>query len=124
VPTDELDCAIYIDVPSEDDLMALLLAELPDARRDAGFIDAAGIALHVDRNDEADAVRRTEFPDGFLYFSHRVEAYADSPPAADLVTRLLERLWSEGWPAVAACDYEEKLPHAGGYKADQVPWPD
>ena len=68
-------------------------------------------------------MRRTEVPDGALFLAHRVEVYADSPPAADLVTRLIDRRRSEGWPAVAASDYEEKLPHAGRYKADQVPWP-
>jgi hypothetical protein len=111
VSRDELDCAIYVDAPSEDVLTPLL----PD--------DPPGAELYVDASDEADPAQRTAFPDGFLAFSHRVEVFADAPPAVDLVTGMLERLWAAGLPAVAACDYEDRLPHGGGYGSRDVPWP-
>jgi hypothetical protein len=107
----ELDCAVHVEAP---DTAALeeLLAALP----------APGVELYVDENDEADE-RRSDFPDGFLHFSHVVEVYADGGPAIAYVTRLLEALWARGWAAVAASDYEQELPRAGGYKARDVPWP-
>ena len=47
----------------------------------------------------------------------------NTPSRYALVDRLLNRLWSQGLPAVAACDYENELPRAGGYNNRSVPWP-
>ena len=40
-----------------------------------------------------------------------------------LVARLLQLLWENGIPAVAAADYEDELPEGGGGKSRAVPWP-
>jgi hypothetical protein len=120
--SDELDCAIYVDAPDPPELFELLLGATGGAR-DGSTIEAPGAELYVDDNDEADAGRRSEFPDGFLFFSNRVEVYPETPTAVALVTALLEALWARGWPAVAACDYEDELPYGGGYKSPEVPWP-
>jgi hypothetical protein len=77
-----------------------------------------GTRLYIDRNDEHDEARAREFPDGFLYFCYTIEA-GPQP----LVARLLRLLWDAGIPAVAACDYEDELPEAGGYKSRGIPWP-
>jgi hypothetical protein len=123
VTGNDLDCTIYVDAPSGEEIVELLV-ELTGGRADRfGTVEAPGVALDVDGNDEADAGRRSEFPDGFLFFSNRVELYSETPPAVALVTELLEALWARGWPAVAACDYEDELPHGGGYKSASVPWP-
>lgn len=123
MPGDELDCAIHVDAPSKEALVALLLDAVPDARRERNTIEAPGVELYVEDNDEADTTRRTAFPDGFLHFSHAVELYADAPPAVALTGGLLERLWAAGWPAVASCDYEDQLPRGGGYGSPDLPWP-
>lgn len=123
MPGDEPDCMIRVDAGARDELLALLLAALPGARQERNTIEAPGVELYVDDNDETDATRRAEFPDGFLYFSHVVEVYADATPAIALTRKLLERLWAAGRPAVASCDYEDELPHRGGYRSRDVPWP-
>jgi hypothetical protein len=122
VTVDELDCAIYVDAPDREALLARVL-ETTGGTRAGTTVELDGHELDVDDNDEADPVRRTPFPDGFLHFAQRVEVYAAAPPAAALVTRLLDAFWGAGWPAVAACDYEQDLPHGGGYRSDAVPWP-
>ena len=122
VRSEELDCAIYVEAPGRDALLALAL-ELTGGRLEGATIEAADVELHIDDNDEADRSRAGETPDGFLWFSNRVEVFTDEPPATGPVTRLLERFWSCGWPAVAACDYEDELPRRGGYKSPDVPWP-
>jgi hypothetical protein len=111
---DEVDCAIYVDAPGVEPLMELLV-ELTGGRRDRGWtVEAPGLALYVDRNDEADAALRSTPVEGFLYFAFELEVYAHERPATALVTRLLEELWARGWPAVAACEYEDELPDRGG----------
>lgn len=115
-------CAIYVDAPGRPALVELL-SEVTGGRYEHWTIEAPGIDLHVDGNDEADAERSTAFPDGFLFFTHKVEADVDAGSAVAVVTRMLEALWARGWPAVAACEFEDELPCGGGYKSPDVPWP-
>jgi hypothetical protein len=122
VSTDDLDTAIYVDGPDSEAVLARVL-DIAGGTREGATIEAPAHELYVDANDEADSLRRAEFPDGFLHFAHRVEVFADEPPATALVTRLLEAFWAAGWPAVASSDYEEDLPHGGGYRSRDVPWP-
>lgn len=68
-----------------------------------------------------------DFPDGFLYFSHRIEVFPNKLVSLEnqikLVSIILQSLWDKGIPAVASCDYENKLPFSGGYNQPQLPWP-
>ena len=119
---DELDAAIYVDAPDREALLARV-AEVTGGARDGATVEAPGHALDVDANDEADPAAAAAFPDGFLHFAQRVEVYAGAPPATALVAALLEAFWAAGWPAVAASDYEDELPHGGGYGVRPLPWP-
>jgi hypothetical protein len=101
---DPIDCIVYVSHPASD-FEAWLERELL-------------VRFVVERADERDPVRAREWPDGFLYFPHHVEA---GPKRA--VERLLPLLWDRGIPAVAACDYEHELPENGGYKSRSIPWP-
>ena len=117
-----MDSAIYVDAPDREAVLARV-HDVAGGTREGATIEAPGHELYVDENDEADPVRRTEFPDGFLHFGQRVEVYPDAPPATDLVARLLASFWAAGWPAVATSDHEDELPHGGGYRSRDVPWP-
>jgi hypothetical protein len=118
---DEVDCAIYVEAPDRRALVALV-AELSGGRAlDDARVTAPGLYLYVDRNDEADAALRTTPDEGFLYFAFELEVYAHERPATALVTRLLEELWARGWPAVAACEYEDELPDRGGRRWRAAP---
>jgi hypothetical protein len=119
---DEMDCEIYVDGPDREGLTARIL-EITGGTRDGRHVNAGDHELYVDENDEADPARAAAFPDGFLHFALNVEVYPTSPPAIALVTLLLETFWAAGWAAVAACDYETDLPHGGGYRSRDVPWP-
>jgi hypothetical protein len=82
--------------------------------------------IEIRNNPDADPVRARAFPDGFLFFRHALEL--DPFPATrpedwvSLVGNLLRFLWSQGWPAVAACDDEDRLPFGGRYNNRSVPW--
>ena len=81
-------------------------------------VDGLNFAIDVMRNEDFNATRRKE-PDGFLYFRYYldVDAVPRQPRAAQvaLVAQILQCLWAQGWAAVAACDFEDALPHRGGY---------
>jgi hypothetical protein len=127
--SDDLDCKVYIaDGAPRANLAAALAGAL------AGTVDGplhdtvrtSDALLDIVANDEFDARRQRDFPDGFLYFRYAIEVYprADAPHEVvrQLVARLLEYAWVRGIAAVAACDYEDELPFGGGYKSPAVPW--
>ena len=66
------------------------------------------------------------FPDGFLHFPYIIEYYKSEKVFDDKDINnsrtILETLWEKNIPAIAASDYEEKLPENGGYKSKKVPW--
>ncbi len=126
---DKLDCAIYLQPPSDVglDRVASTVAETLGARTQKGLGDVTVILSHgqidVRTNAEFDPGRVKEFPDGFLNFRFMLEFFAAPPRSEDQLTNvggLLSRFWSLGWPAVAACDYEDQLPRRGGYKDRDV----
>lgn len=56
--------------------------------------------------------------DDFILWPTIVDVYADEEEGqraiVGVVAELLRRMWDAGVPAVAACDFEDELPWAGG----------
>jgi hypothetical protein len=131
VPDDEvdlsmLDCKIYVDgAPSTTGLIRWIANAVGGTPTDDSA-RAPGLEMIVEENDEADSRAKMDKKRGFLFFDHFVEVYF--APVADLdhrvaeVSKVLDHLWGLGRPAVAACDYEDKLPRRAG-TADPAPWP-
>ncbi|NDJ60437.1 MAG: hypothetical protein GYB67_04885 [Chloroflexi bacterium] len=119
---DPPDCQIYADADIAEQEVFGLLAETLFS---AAAVDAPGEAALAD-NPDYDSNRRKRFPDGFIYFRYRIDIYSDDQPVAvkaGYVGRLLESFWEQGFPAVAVCAYEDRLPERGGYQSQTIPWP-
>ncbi len=90
-------------------------------------VTAGDFEISVIESDDFDADLGVEFPGGFVYFRHQLEVDfvegVELEHAVQSVARLLEGLWAQGWAAIAMCDYEDRLPNAGGYSSRAVPWP-
>ncbi|MDQ0917060.1 1,4-dihydroxy-6-naphthoate synthase [Paenibacillus sp. V4I5] len=75
--------------------------------------------LSLIKNDDFDAIKRLDFPDGFLFSRYYLEVEPNEKfnPHSYVasISLLLECLWTKGFKAVAACDFEELLPRKGGY---------
>ena len=118
------DCQIFVDADvAETELIGIIMRLLLATPGDG----PPRCEAEVVRNPDYDPARRRRFPDGFIYFRYFIDLYSDDDLSlagrAALVTAVLERLWDDGFPAVAACGYESRLPHGGGYKSRAVPWP-
>ncbi|HEV7465410.1 MAG TPA: hypothetical protein VGP96_03865 [Candidatus Dormibacteraeota bacterium] len=126
--SDVMDATVFVDGPVDLSGLVADLAALVNGSVDGCWVIADNVHLLVDENDEVDPARRAVRPNGFLYFSLFVEVYF--PPSrpvgerARLVGRVLTHLWSRGIAAVAACDYEDALPHGGGAGDRSLPWPE
>ena len=115
------DCKVFVDADVSETELISLTAPLLFAPEDDISLD-----VEVLKNEDYDLKRRRQFPDGFIYFRYTLDLYmSDALPArkAAIVTRLIETLWEWGFPAVAACAFEDRLPERGGYKSRAVAWP-
>jgi hypothetical protein len=74
------------------------------------------LSMDVRTNPDVD----TGVRDDFVRWPVLIEAEAEDPssrnPMVEVVARMLEALWKAGNPAVAACDFEDELPWAGGIR--------
>lgn len=120
----DLYCKIFIDsTASRNDLVndvALLFsgtAERATVYTQLGDID-------VRENKDFDEELRSDADDGFLHYRFFVDV--DPKPARGLdgavllISKMLEHFWSNGFRAVASCDYEDSLPNNGGYKMEST----
>lgn len=126
----ELDCNIFVETEQSPEWLAALLASsFSESLADGpiGWTVRTHIGeIEVRRNKEADKDRARSRADGFLYFDYTLELYPFSHTThADrvlLVASILNLLWAQDLPAVAACDYEDELPYSGGYNVHPAPW--
>lgn len=122
----QLYCKVFVDADdiSQAELHSRLIRCLGDRVKRVGqrSIEGSLFAIDVMRNEDFEAIRRKE-PDGFVYFRYYldVDAVPGQQQSAQiaLVARILECLWTQGYAAVAAADFEDELPHRGGYKPDR-----
>jgi hypothetical protein len=82
--------------------------------------------IDIEKNNDFSEEKSKEFPDGFMYFPFIISYYNNSNLYTDEDVNnskiIIEKLWKNNIPAIAASDYEDKLPENGGYKSKNVPW--
>src|ERR1700687_2877166 len=122
--SDVLDCAVYVDSekPTMEgaDIVGGALGGSVRSRGATSEVRLPIAEMEVRRNQHANLELAQQFPDGFLHFRCVIEIYFSPDCLAEeriaLASKVLEVLWSLSLPAVAACDFEDKLPRGGGYK--------
>jgi hypothetical protein len=127
----ELGCKIFLEAGVARPGLIDLLAEGANTQVSSGptsFLIRNEIGeLELRRNDDRDEASAREYPDGFLHFRSVIEFYPRPTERREdevnYIASLLDRLWSSGLPAVASCNYEDALPHRGGYRDPSLPWP-
>ncbi len=114
------DCKIFINADvSQTELIGMTAPALfaPE--------DDLSLQVEVVKNEDYDSNRCRQFPDGFIYFRYLLDLYISDAAIeckAAVISRLLTQLWDWGYPAVAACAFEDRLPERGGYKSHAIPW--
>lgn len=119
-------CQIYVDSPygnNKRKLVEQIAALLGGtvAKSDETDVSAKGFEyITVMPNFDAGAAPPDSPPsDAFLFYSHIIEIDGSNLKTLKAgIGKLLEGLWAAHIPAVAACDYEDDLPEAGGYHAE------
>lgn len=120
--------SLYVDSNLDRKLLTTELKKtLNEAIEDRFDIESPQGEISVRKNDAFNEEMRKDEEDGFLYYRYLLEVEPEEElgkeNATQFVSRILEYLWSQNYPAVASCDYEELLPNKGGYKSPNVPKP-
>ena len=116
----DLRCKVFVDADvARNALVGMIAHTLGGTVVQRDIVEAGGAEIYVDDNEDFRSISLRASDAQFLYYRYYLDI---SPcPGQDLgaqikvVTRLLEYLWSQGFSAVAASDYEEDLPRRGGY---------
>ena len=120
-------CRIYADCEKNTIQTALAcIADCLNATQSENHIEFNGITVDVRNNDEYDARKKCEFPDGFLYFKFLIELefpVESYSYAVDSISKLLYEFWGRRMPAIASCPFEKDLPKKGGFGDQSLPWP-
>jgi hypothetical protein len=113
-------CKIFLDCDINQDQLIQLIATLIDGQAEFKTVSNDHCEIDVEKNEDFHDIQRHDYPDGFLYYSYHldIEPYEEVIFSSYLavIANLLEQIWSKGYQAVAACDFEEDLPRKGGYK--------
>jgi len=123
---EDLDCIIYTEASR--DTLVKILHEL-SFEEDNGCFQKNHNEIIIFKNYDRNPEKRSEFPDGFLYFQLYLEISCDESSQikiddqASFISLILKEFWSKNIPAVASCDYEHLLANNGGYKSKEIPWP-
>lgn len=76
----------------------------------------------VEVRSNEDSAGDGSFSEDFLFWPVLVECeledHSSLPTLTDQVTRLLRAFWEASLPAIAACDFEDRLPWGGGIRRD------
>jgi hypothetical protein len=121
-------CRIYTTGNEINELLMLefLSSTLEIPISDSIYLEDKSFSISIHTNDDYNCEKEKDFPDGFLYFKLLIEIdFLESVATelvADVTGKILKYLWTNNYPAVASCAYEEILIEKGGYNNTNLPW--
>lgn len=115
----DLFCKIFIDTDIGREEVVSFVSESLDGILERWSVSNTYCNLDLLKNDDFNETKRTQRPDGFLFSRYYLEIEpneeVESSPYISCISELLTKLWTGGYQAIAACDFEEVLPRKGGY---------
>lgn len=111
-------CSVQIDTDIDPPPLMAVIEEGLQAKADGHTLTTDAVVVELEGpwprrlGYEAETGERT-FP-----YTARLEGHLESPldAVASAVSALLHALWNRGIPAIALCDYDDRLPDGGGFE--------
>ena len=114
-------CKIFINSLITMEQLSNQISELLNFKLVRNSIESDFFSIDFFKNKEFDEEKAKEFPDGFLYFPYflDVDIVDESREAEykEIIKKIMFYLWSEECQLVVSSDFEDELPHKGGYKS-------
>jgi hypothetical protein len=119
-------CGLFLDSSEEESLLVSEVAKLFNNEPERNYIHSSECDISILENDDFDEQRRTNPEDGFLFYRYKLEVEPNTElgekNAIAVVSKLLKFFWSQSYPAVAACGYEDALPNKGKLIPENHSW--
>lgn len=120
-------CGLYVDASESEEVFAKGLANFLRLVTDKwNDIKSSEVSINILQNDDFDINERTDAENGFLFYRYKLEIEPNEElgqqNAVKFVSKILEYLWSKGYPATAACGYEDNLPNKGKLIPENQIW--
>lgn len=114
----DLYCKLLVDTDEDRVILTTFVADQIFGQIDRWSVSNPLVHMNVRKNEDFDPEMRNNPEDGYLYarFYLEMEPTETSDPEAyvKMIGKLLEKLWGEGFKAVAVCEFAERLPRQGG----------
>lgn len=117
---DTINCCVYTGKATPEAVESLLSRHFSFVPR-KDLMKVGSHMVEVRRSDEKWAEEEQVV---FMQWPVHVELYGDHDDPSgftELTATVLKLLWGQGYPAVAACDFEDELPWSGGGKSPVMP---
>ncbi len=119
-------CSINVDAEIKEADLAQKLAHLFGTTPDGNYVDTDNGTIGILTNDDFDSELRKDSKRGFIYYNIQLEVEPKvelgEENAVHFVSKILKYLWSEDYPATAACAYEDALPNKGKLIPENHSW--
>lgn len=114
-------CKVYVDSQAKKGQLLDLLARMISGTIKMRTLSSPDLQIDLVVNEDFDEAKRLSKQDQFLFYRYYLDVEPTEGVALEQYVRsvgvLLEGLWQSGCKAVAACDFESKLPRSGGYNS-------
>ncbi|MFF7879422.1 hypothetical protein ACFZDJ_06330 [Streptomyces sp. NPDC007896] len=110
-----LDCSIYIDSDNREAILRCVAHSLGGSIEASDMVRASAVKAYVAHNDyEIDSANRSDFVAWPSVVECEQASGASAEAFVNAIGECLSALWHAGFRAVAACEFEDRLPHSGG----------
>ena len=114
-------CQVFVDSQAEKGQLLDLLARITSGSINMETVSSPELQIDLEDNEDSDEAKRLSKQDQFLLYRYYLDVEPTEAVALEQYVQsvggLLEGLWQSGCKAVAACDFESKLPRRGGYNS-------
>ena len=111
---EDLYCKVFVDAPLDAQELARLISLRVGEALPWNTVRTDNLELEVRNNDDFLPAQKRKHRDDFVYYRLYLDIDPVSGTARDKyvneVADLLQWLWGQAFPAVAACDFEDELP--------------
>jgi hypothetical protein len=111
----DLDCSIYVDSENREGVLESVMRSVRGRIELHGVVVSQSMRLRAAHNDyETDGLDPSDFIGWPSVLECEPLPGVGAATYVDTVGAALTALWTAGYRAVAACDFEDRLPYSGG----------
>ncbi|MGW5611876.1 hypothetical protein ACWEWI_38670 [Streptomyces sp. NPDC003753] len=110
-----LDCSIYVDSENRQGILRFVAQSIAGTIEKSDIVETPALKVYVAHNDyESDSADSSDVVAWPSVLECEQVPQTDEQTFVNAIGECLNGLWKAGFRAIAACDFEDRLPHTGG----------